>query len=209
MIKSAISEGKRQRDLWTDDKFFPTMLRYHKSIDTFISYCVPERDFKTKIVVFYGDTGCGKSFTAKQEYPDAYYVPHQKSGGITYWDKYSGQTAVVVEEMGGGRFSHSFLKDLCDKGPVQVPFHGGLMEFNSKVLVFTSPVHPYFWYEKFYEEKPEEWHQMRRRFDVVRQFTVPYIAVAEEDSEPDWYAVPPSKSLNKKIEDLDKDRHLY
>jgi len=208
-IKSAVVEGKRQRDLWTDDKFFPTMLRYHKSIDTFISYSVPERNFKTKIVVFYGETGCGKSYSAKAEYPNSYYVPHQKSGGITYWDKYSGQESVIVEEMGGGRFSHSFLKDLCDKGPVQVPFHGGLMEFNSKVLVFTSPVHPYYWYEKFYEEKPEEWKQMRRRFDEVRVFTEPF---AEEDvaaTEPSWYVIPPSKSNFKRIEDLDKNRQFY
>jgi hypothetical protein len=46
----------------------------------------------------------------------------------------------------------SFLLQLCDRYAMRVPTKGGHLPFLSKVIIFTSNVHPSEWYD--YISKP-------------------------------------------------------
>ena len=99
-----------------------------------------------EIIVLIGATGVGKSRYVWDRYPGCYSVPPTKSSGC-YWDGYSGEETVFVDEMYGSRFSYSFLLQLTDRYPFYVPVHGGQVVFSSQRIIFASNKHPEEWYD--------------------------------------------------------------
>lgn len=212
-VKRRIDAGESEYALFHDESTFVPMIRMYKGFREYRRSAFPVRSERTKFICFIGLTGCGKSYTAKSLYPDAYYLPMVKSGGLVYWDGYEGQETVIVEEMYGNRFNHNFLKMLGDEGPLMVPVTFGQVNFSSKRVVFTSASHPRYWYPSLYKDHPNEWSQLERRIDEIRYFTERYVApdVAVQCWPcPDWL-VPQESTvrLDKVIESLDFNRHLY
>ena len=103
-----------------------------------------------EIICYIGPSGTGKSRAAREAYPQAYWGPKGK-----WWDGYCGQETVIVDEMYGHRFSFSELLQLLDRYPFQVETKGGVRQFTSRRIVFTSNQHPEDWYNA------ERTHQMR------------------------------------------------
>lgn len=99
-----------------------------------------------EVITLVGETGTGKSRFAFSNFPDAYYLPFPKQSG-TYWDGYEGQNTVVIEEASGARFSYTQLLSLLDRYPMQVPIHGGSVQFVSRRILFTTNTHPEEWYD--------------------------------------------------------------
>ena len=117
-----------------------------------------------EVIIIYGPTGTGKTHWAYEHYPDLFRVPYPKGSG-TYWDDYQGEETVLVDEMYGHYFAWGFLLQMCDKYAFSVPVHGGKgHQFISKRVIFTSNVHPKFWYTK--PEMATSWDErnpLRRR----------------------------------------------
>lgn len=103
-----------------------------------------------EIICYIGPSGTGKSRAAREAYPQAYWGPKGK-----WWDGYCGQETVIVDEMYGHRFSFSELLQLLDRYPFQVETKGGVRQFTSRRIVFTSNQDPQDWYNA------ERTHQMR------------------------------------------------
>ncbi len=134
------------------DNHFALFLRYPKAIKMYKRLKSSKRNWVMEIITLIGDTGVGKTHWAYKNYGyDLYTVPPTKQSGC-YWDDYDGQETVLVDEMYGNRFSHGFLLMLTDKYPFTVPDHGGLLNFSSKRIIFTSNANPDIWYKKPYEE---------------------------------------------------------
>lgn len=173
-VKRAIDSGVNEVEVWRDEKTFEPMLKYHKGFDRYRLLVAPPNNVARNVVVYWGPTGTGKSHTAKTRFPNAYRVPHPKGSG-TYWDGYTGQTDIIVEEMNGSRFSHNFLLDMCGDTPVQVPIHGGSVPFLGRNIVFTADSHPGHWYRKLYAEHPQLWPMFERRIAEVHNLTERYL----------------------------------
>jgi len=212
-IKRRIDAGDSEQVLFHDEETFVPMLRMYKGFREYRRSSFPVRKERTKFVCFIGLTGCGKSYTAAQRYPGAYYLPMAKSGGLVYWDGYNCEDAVIVEEMYGNRFNHNFLKMLGDAGPMQVPVTFGQVNFCSKTIVFTSATHPRYWYASLYKEHPSEWSQLERRIDEITYFRDRYVSeevVKQSWPVPDWLVLKESDSeLEKRVATLDFNRHLF
>lgn len=138
-----IDDGKKELEV--AEEVFGTWARNWKALSRYRQLKAQARDFATEIITLVGPTGCGKTRSVYEQYPDVYSVP-QKKGSGTYWDGYEGQETVLVDEMYGSRFSLGFLLQLTDRYPFQVPVHGGSVNFCSKRIVFTSNAHPKDWY---------------------------------------------------------------
>ncbi len=133
------------------DNHFALWLRYPKAIKMYKRLKSNKRNWVMEIITLIGGTGVGKTHWAYEHYgQDIYTVPPTKASGC-YWDDYDGQDTVLVDEMYGNRFSHGFLLMLTDKYPFTVPDHGGLLNFSSKRIIFTSNADPDAWYTKIYE----------------------------------------------------------
>lgn len=133
------------------DDHFSSWVRYHKSFREFkrVRQLEEVRDWPMEIIVFVGPSGTGKSSKARADYPGAYWGPKGK-----WWDGYCGQETVVVDEMYGHRMPYTELLQLLDRYPYQVENKGGMTQFISRRIVFTSNQMPEDWYDG------EKTHQM-------------------------------------------------
>lgn len=118
------------------------------------------------IIVVYGPTGVGKTRWAWDMFPAAYSAP-QKG----WFDGYSGEETVIIDEMYGSRYSWSFLLQLLDRYRMLVPFKGGFHQFTSKRIVMTSNVHPEEWYKQSVTKVVWADSPLKRRITRLVHFT--------------------------------------
>lgn len=94
-----------------------------------------------KAFLFWGPTGTGKSRAAKSIYPQAF----RKNGENKWWDTYTDQQEIVVEEF-RGQLPVSLLLKYLDRESLLVETKFGGAYLNSKKWVFTSNVPIHRWY---------------------------------------------------------------
>lgn len=87
---------------------------------------------------FYGPTGTGKSLTARRENPD-YYL----KGINRWWDGYTGQECVIIEEWsplepGLEKLMGHYLKQWADHHPFQAETKGGMKMIRPPKIIVTS-----------------------------------------------------------------------
>lgn len=177
-IKRAIDAGDDDFALWSNEANFGVMVRYHRSFNQYrnVRMRASPNNTQRRVIVLWGPAGTGKSHTAYRLCDSYYPVPDAKGSGL-YFDAYAGEKAIVFDEMGGHRCAHSFLLNLCGDGPIYLPVHGGQVPLASTTthVIFTANEHPYYWYQKLYEQKPELWRAMERRIEDVRHMTDRYV----------------------------------
>lgn len=98
--------------------------------------------------VFWGPTGTGKSRTAWDE---AGVGAFPKDPRTKWWDGYTGEENVVVDEFRGGIDVAHLLRWL-DRYPVLVETKGGTIGLRAQSFWFTSNLHPRDWYPDLDEE---------------------------------------------------------
>jgi RNA helicase len=127
------------------DEFVPIEARYMKYFDRVLTRNTPDRRTKTYCIFIYGPPGTGKSFTSRKEAAQSYGCPapyalalRDDVKSMQWWDNYSGQTAVTIDEFVPGSFSVPVFNALMDEGPYQVQVKGNYEKFVSKVVFITS-----------------------------------------------------------------------
>lgn len=128
---------------------FSAFMRYHKGIMLYRALKSTSRNWQTYTTVYYGDSGTGKSYRASFEAgPEAYYLPAPNSAsGAVWWDGYTGQENVVIDEFYGW-IAHSFMLRLCDRLPLTVQTKGGNIPFLARNIYITSNKAPTEWWPR-------------------------------------------------------------
>lgn len=100
------------------------------------------RDWRTEGLWMWGPTGVGKSYQVKMQWkkdPDNWYKLHEDGG---WWEGYSGQENVWIDEFRGG-IPYNQLLQLIDDTPFQVKMrYRGTIPFLSKKIWITSCMPP-------------------------------------------------------------------
>lgn len=95
-----------------------------------------------EVFVYWGSTGAGKSRMAWQE---AGLAAYPKDPMSKFWDGYSGQNHVVIDEFRGG-INISHILRWLDRYPVIVEVKGSSTCLVASKIWITSNLHPRDWY---------------------------------------------------------------
>lgn len=111
---------------------------------------------------YWGATGTGKSHAAFTEAGDDAFVWEDANG---WWDGYTGQKTVVLNEF-RGQLPYRTLLSLADKWDTKVPLRGREpTPFLAERIIVTSSLHPKDCY--FHVAEKDSIEQLLRRFTVV------------------------------------------
>lgn len=143
----AIKRGASTLEIATD---FPTQLvKYHRGLQVYrdIISPVPPRDpdQRTYVTLYLGPPGCGKSRAASRDATTGGIVPYYKSTG-KWWDGYTGQSHVIMDDFSGASLSYSDFKLVVDRFPHRVEFKGGSTQFSARHFFITSCSMPDKWW---------------------------------------------------------------
>jgi len=164
-IKLDIDNGKCYNDLWNDH--FSHMCQYRKSFAEYIDSRNAKRTTMPDVFIYWGATGTGKTRKA-MEFSDDPFI--YMGGG--WFDGYTGQSVAIFDEFEGGDVPFELWKRLCDRYPLRVPIKGGSVNWNPRIIIFTSNRDPRNWWRDV--DKPDGWwDQFQRRTKEIVHFNTP------------------------------------
>lgn len=147
-LKKDLDRGMALSDVASEH--FSAFLRYNKGISLYSTLRQVESERKDlDVVLYYGPTGTGKSFSAGLYAQEAYW---RSSATGMYWEGYSGQRVVVFDDFGGWEPYHTLLR-LLDVYPYRVAIKGSSVAFAARKIIITSNHRPSEWYNFSGREK--------------------------------------------------------
>jgi Putative viral replication protein/RNA helicase len=156
-----IQAGASERQLMDHD--FGMWARNYQAFIRAKRLLLPQRNFKTKVIVLYGETGSGKSRWCQETFPNAFWKPRGQ-----WWCGYEQQEAVIIDDFYGWIPYDSMLR-LLDRYPLLVETKGGQEVFNSKTIILTSNIPPHQWYD-YNKHVHMSFSTVDRRLDVIVEF---------------------------------------
>jgi len=115
-------------------------IKYHRGFEKMVSVLKEKRTWKTMVFVVWGEPGSGKTRSAYEWNPDAYFL--QRGNGKNLWfDGYYDQTCVIIDDF-YNTIPYDTMLRLCDRYPCRVECKGGSTEFLAQKLIITTNLNP-------------------------------------------------------------------
>lgn len=163
--KAKIDGGASVDALARHDENFGCFVRYARNLSRYEDSLAGPRNFKSQVVVFFGDPGTFKSFSASR-FKDSYEVVRPAGKHQPAWfDGYvpRDHTTVCFDDFYGWMPFHNVLQ-ICDRYQCRVQAKGATKQFRPCFVVFTSNNHPQQWYR---EETFLRYAALERRIDQL------------------------------------------
>lgn len=166
----AVKSGAKRKDLFDDHGV--VAVKYLRGMEAAIDVYSEQRDssIDPKILIYWGESGTGKTRKATEEFPDAYIVTKDNGNGTIWWDGYEGQKTVIFDEFYGWIKYDTILR-LCDRYPMRVQKKGSSIQFVATTFIFTSNKPWEQWYSEEMREKTDNFAALRRRIDEFGKIT--------------------------------------
>lgn len=171
-VVEAIKLGKRESELASA---FPIQyIKYSTGIKRLKVALQPPRDWKTNVIIHYGKPGSGKTFTAANRFPGAFW----KMANVEWWEGYDAHSDVILDDHNTPWMPWATLMQVMDQHQCLVNVKGSSAQFLARNLVITTNVHPCDWYlnakEKNEHAYPNdalirrinEWWVFSKSFDI-------------------------------------------
>lgn len=140
-------------------------IKYHRgfaALEAFISQPKPRTEARTTRVLV-GPSGIGKTKWANDTYGDDLYICPVQHGEHFWFDGYSGQSAVLIDDYRGKIRFEELLKITDPWYDQRVPVKNGFTIWKPKVVVITSNKLPAYWYPTM---TGDELNPLNRRLTV-------------------------------------------
>lgn len=140
-----IMAGKSMRSVALEE---PTVfVRMHKGLQALQAAIFEPEQRVVQVICLVGETGCGKSRWAHDNWPDLYPV-FACDPKATWFDGYANQKVVLFDDVGQGAICNiNYLKRLLDRYKMRVPVKGGSVAWNPEMIILTSNMYPMRWWE--------------------------------------------------------------
>lgn len=184
-VKEAIDGGMGVLELY--DEHFAAMIRYRRSFQMYMNTKQGRRpndvgDFPAiHVEWWWGATGTGKTHEAWRHLltmTDGFLEVYTKPGSTKWWDGYTGQKSVLIDDIAPCMTHFSTLLKWLDRYPCQVEFKGGYIPLQATTIIITAPSKPE---DLFHDKRGGAIEQLLRRIDVVRAFGEPAAAAGMAD----------------------------
>lgn len=182
------SQGKRNdlkavKDLvWTEGANMysvidmATSYQQLRSAELMMKYRPAKKKYYPKTIYwFHGSTGKGKTKMAIDCCPDNSYW--MSTENLKWFDGYSGQTHVIIDDFRRDFTTFHFLLRLFDVYPLKVPIKGGFVDWEPTHIFITCPQGPYVLYNN---RTDEDIAQLTRRITEVFDFDNEEIVIEEK-----------------------------
>lgn len=185
-------------------KYPDVYVRHQHGLSKLLSEIAPKRNFKTKVIVYYGMPESGKSRAARENChriygPDDTYVYSKIDcqSGREWWELYRSERAIIIDEMDGETFGWNRMLNLLDRHEVKVGCKNASFEFAAETIFITANTPPSHWFAG-----KHEFPALRRRIDECRKFV---LIKGERDE--DGNCVYEAQLDTKEMRDPDKSEH--
>lgn len=172
-IGMMLASGKSPKQVYES---YPTLYwRYQRMVESsFFSISVFRNELndeyrKKNVVVFWGRSGTGKTFRARQYIKKCYggscYDPEFTGGDHPYWfTGYVDQRVLFLDDFRGSLVRYSVLLKMLDGYNRKEQVKGGFVITKFEAVVITSCRHPSRWYENIPESEQD---QLMRRIVYI------------------------------------------
>lgn len=142
------------------EEFPDTWVRNYKGLGALQTLLHPAKACDRRVALFWGPTETGKTRMVFDELQDVYTVFDIEKN---WFDGYTREKNVLLDECGPGMFNHNFLKRLLDRYPMTVPIKGGSTAWCAETIIMTSNVPLSEWYLGL---RPADYQALRRRMRI-------------------------------------------
>ena len=167
-IRESLANGTDMLDV--ADKYFGTWCRNHRALDRYMQLAMAKSAYAQregmKVSIYWGSTGTGKTMSAFQEDPDLY--KWSPSEGTQWWDGYTGQKTLLIDEF-NGQLKVEYLLAILDRYRLQLQVKGGFTHAAWTRVIITSNTDPEDWYS---EVDPKIREALDRRITEVVHFPI-------------------------------------
>lgn len=154
-IKHKLAEGVTLRELAKDDEFTPSVVRHHRGLTFLESIYAPQRRWWTKVQIYWGPPGVGKTRRVHYEAGDDLYVFSCREHSVKYWDGYHGQRYILIDDF-NGELTQGQMLELINYTAFSVQVRGAAVPILADKLFVTSNYHPRGWWS--HGPNPQELH---------------------------------------------------
>ena len=148
----------------------------------------PPREEAAKVLYLFGKTGSGKTMSTLKVLQELELSFFKKMPGTHWFDGYTGQQVLVLEEF-QSRFTLTKFLSMCDPHPPHLEIKGGTMPNRSPYIIICSNKSPLQQYTTVQEESPASFAAFLRRINTevdctgreygdieahIRSFLTPY-----------------------------------
>lgn len=131
------------------EKYSGSYARYYKNLAHIAELYAKARSSPTKLVILWGPPETGKTVKAAQLAEDlaagsVYWLP-QPQDKTVWWDGYTGQKTVIIDEFAGWISPQAFSR-IIDWSPLTLPKKGGFVNFVASQVIVTSNQDPQTWW---------------------------------------------------------------
>ena len=127
---------------------------------------VTEGQKQRKLVLYFGPTAVGKTTNVKETCVEEYdELPFAKDGDTKWWDGYTHEKCVLVDEWRKGFASIEAFNQLTNAGVSRIEHKGSYGTLNAEAMFFTTNKHPLDIFETKWIDA--RFRAMARRFSKV------------------------------------------
>lgn len=157
-IRDNVKEGCNMRDVLNECTNFQAT----RIAEVMLKYFERERYFKTEVLWFFGETGCGKTTEAvrRMDGESIYWCSFGK-----WWEGYDAHENVIIDDIREETFYFHTLLRITDRYPLRVECKGGSRQLLARKIIITCPVHPTILYKGW-----DKNDQLTRRISEIREF---------------------------------------
>lgn len=144
-MKHQLAKGVRVWELAKDDAFTSLVVRNNRGVMYLDSLYAEQREWWTKVQVYWGPPDVGKTRRVRYETKGDYYMISTRDHTIKYWDGYRDQKYVLIDDF-NGELTQGQLLELINYTPFSVQVRGASVPFLAEKIFITSNYHPREWW---------------------------------------------------------------